>query len=49
MSETVIYLEAGEPVAFAHRFVTADGELGGSGRPDPKAVRFDGEFLYLSD
>ena len=44
-SERVVYLDGGLRIAVAHRFVAPDGSLGGSGRPDPKAVRFGNEWL----
>ncbi|WP_423918777.1 hypothetical protein [Candidatus Poriferisodalis sp.] len=47
VSELVGYCEAGLRVAVAHRFVTPDGEVAASGRPDPKEVRMDGELLVL--
>ena len=49
LSELVEYQENGERVAIVHRFVTKDGEIGGSGRPDPKAIRFGREWLFLDD
>lgn len=47
VSELVGYYDAGQRVAVAHRFVTPDGEVAGSGRPDPKEVRWQGELLRL--
>lgn len=44
-SERVTYFDGGQKVAIAHRFVAPDGSVGGSGRPDPKAVRFEGQWL----
>ena len=44
-SERIVYLDGGERIAVAHRFVLPDGSIGGSGRPDPKAVRFGSEWL----
>ena len=48
VSELVGYYEAGRRIAIAHRFVMPDGEIGGSGKPDPKEVRRDGEILRLN-
>lgn len=48
-SELVGYYDAGPRIAVAHRFVTPDGEVGGSGRPDPKEVRREGEILRLDE
>ena len=44
-SQRVVYLQGGRRVALAHRFVLPDGSFGGSGRPDPKAVLFEGQWL----
>ena len=44
-SERVVYFHGGQQVAIAHRFVAADDSIGGSGRPDPKAVRFGNNWL----
>ena len=46
-SERVVYFDRGRRVAVAHRFVAPDGSIGGSGRPDPKAVRFGDEWLVV--
>ena len=46
-SERVMYYDGGTPVAVAHRFVTPDGSIGGSGIPDPKAVRLGDEWLVV--
>ncbi len=48
VSELVGYYEAGQRVAVAHRFMTPDGEVAGSGKPDPKEVRWQGELLRLT-
>ena len=47
-SQRVVYLDRGQQIAVAHRFVAPDGSIGGSGRPDPKAVRFGDEWLIAS-
>ena len=44
-SERIVYFDGGQLIAVAHRFVAPDGSIGGSGRPDPKAVRFGNEWL----
>lgn len=49
MSELVEYQVGGEPIAIVHRFVTKDGGVGASGRPDPKAIKFDDEWLYVDE
>ncbi|WP_420445381.1 hypothetical protein [Candidatus Poriferisodalis sp.] len=49
LSQTVIYMNGREMVAFAHQFVSADGETGASGLPDPKLVLFEGEWLSVGD
>ncbi len=46
-SERVVYYDGGQPVAVAHRFVTPDGTMGGSGRPDPKAVLLGNNWLIV--
>ena len=46
-SERVVYYDGGKPVAVAHRFVAPDGSIGGSGLPDPKAVRLGDEWLVV--
>ena len=47
LSEEVLYLDHGQSVAYVHRFVTPDGEIGASGLPDPKAVRFGDDWLVV--
>jgi hypothetical protein len=37
----------GRTVAWAHRYLRADGSLGASGLPDPKAVWEDGMIYRL--
>ncbi|WP_419837613.1 hypothetical protein [Candidatus Poriferisodalis sp.] len=49
LSQTVIYMNGHEVVAYAHQFVSADGETGASGLPDPKLVLFEGEWLSVDD
>jgi hypothetical protein len=34
----VVYERDGDPIAIVHQYVRPDGQLGGSGRPDPKRV-----------
>jgi hypothetical protein len=49
ISQTVRYFTAdGERVALVHQYVRADGTIGGSGRPDPKAISAGG-VLYILD
>ncbi|WP_322797425.1 hypothetical protein [Tepidiforma sp.] len=38
---------SGQVVARLHRYLRADGTIGGSGRPDPKAVLFDGVLYFV--
>jgi len=48
-SQYIIYIDAnGEKVAGVHQFLRADGQLGASGRPDPKELFING-VLYVSD
>lgn len=49
LSEIVEYQRDGVAVALVHRFVLPDGELGGSGRPDPKMVLVDSSRLILDE
>ncbi|MBM4438323.1 MAG: hypothetical protein FJ029_14115 [Actinobacteria bacterium] len=45
-SQSLEYVDAnGTRLAVAHRYLRPDGTLGGSGRPDPKAVLVGGELL----
>jgi hypothetical protein len=51
-SQMVSYREVtggkiGTKVAIAHRYMLPDGSLGGSGKPDPKSVKHDGELHVL--
>src|SRR5437016_14262579 len=45
-SEMIEYRSLTQRVALVHQFTRPDGSIGGSGRPDPKAV-LDGETLYI--
>ena len=47
VSEEVSYYTGTEQLARAHRFLTPDGEVGGSGLPDPKVVVLDGTMYVL--
>lgn len=38
---------AGQVVARLHRYLRADGTVGASGRPDPKAVLIDGVVYFV--
>ena len=38
----------GERVVTVHRYLRPDGTLGGSGQPDPKWIRREGEVFILS-
>ena len=38
VSQIVLYLLDGEPVALVHQYLRPDGTLGASGLPDPKVV-----------
>jgi hypothetical protein len=33
-------------LALVHEYRLPDGSLGGSGKPDPKRMYFEGEILY---
>jgi hypothetical protein len=44
-SQYVVYRNSeGDKVAEAHQYLTPDGTVGGSGKPDPKRMVIDGEF-----
>jgi hypothetical protein len=45
-SQFVIYREGLEEVARAHRYLLPDGQVGGSGRPDPKRIICCGVILF---
>jgi hypothetical protein len=45
-SETVEYFEGDLKLATAHRYVLPSGQIGGSGRPDPKKMVCCGVVLY---
>jgi len=52
-SQMVAYYEVvngkiGTKVAIAHRYQLANSTLGGSGKPDPKSVKHDGELHVLN-
>ena len=48
-SQYTIYLDAeGQEVAHAHQYLRTDGNLGASGRPDPKRLLVNG-ILYIVD
>jgi hypothetical protein len=47
-SQLVAYYEGGTKVAEVHQVVRPDGDLGASGRPDPKRL-LAGEILYVID
>jgi hypothetical protein len=48
-SQMIDYVDANnQVVAKVHQYVRPDGTLGGSGRPDPKALREEGTF-YIRD
>lgn len=45
-SESVGYFLDGERIAVCHQYVLPDGSLGASGKPDPKAITYDGVTLF---
>lgn len=49
LSQLLEYYSEGRLVAVAHQFLRPDGTLGGSGRPDPKGIEFDGDWLYVNE
>jgi hypothetical protein len=42
MTEMVWFIVKGQRVAFCHQFKNIDGSLGASGKPDPKAIIYEG-------
>ncbi|MBI3968827.1 MAG: hypothetical protein HY329_24585 [Chloroflexi bacterium] len=49
ISQMLIYLEKGRPVAEVHQYVRPDGTLGASGMPDPKRVVWNGVLYRLAN
>ena len=48
-SQILDYLDPdGERVVTVHRYLRPDGTLGGSGQPDPKWIRREGDVFILS-
>ena len=48
-SQMLLYKSNGSPVALVHQYLRPDGEIGVSGRPDPKVlVRENGETIRIS-
>lgn len=45
-SQFVIYEQGAEEIARAHRYVYPDGQIGASGRPDPKRIMCCGVILF---
>jgi hypothetical protein len=48
ISQIVAYLDSqGRQVAVVHQYLRKDGTIGGSGRPDPKKVFYEGTVYVL--
>jgi hypothetical protein len=48
-SQVIEYINSnGEQIALVHQYLQPNGQLGGSGRPDPKLLR-EGQILYDID
>jgi hypothetical protein len=48
LSQIVAYLDPqGRQVAIVHQYLRKDGSIGGSGRPDPKKVFYQGNVYVL--
>jgi hypothetical protein len=48
LSQIVAYLDPqGRQVAIVHQYLRKDGTLGGSGRPDPKKIFYQGNIYVL--
>src|SRR5262249_18857036 len=41
-SQIIAYLDAGRQVAIVHRYLLPNGQIGGSGLPDPKRLLIEG-------
>ena len=47
-SQIIRYIDhAGATIAVVHQMRLPDGRIGGSGRPEPKALWFGGEMRYV--
>ena len=47
-SQMILYSDLrGQPVAIVHQYKRLNGDLGGSGKPDPKWLRVDGKIYSL--
>jgi hypothetical protein len=48
LSQIVAYLDSqGRQVAIVHQYLRKDGSIGGSGRPDPKKLFYQGNLYAL--
>jgi hypothetical protein len=48
VSQTITYFDKDrKQAAQAHQFLLSDGSIGGSGKPDPKRVLYEGVLYYL--
>jgi len=48
-SQIVLYYGlSGEPLALVHQYLRRNGELGGSGKPDPKRIFVSGRVIAVS-
>lgn len=45
-SESVPYFLDGAKIAVCHQYTLSDGGFGASGKPDPKAISYEGVHLY---
>ena len=45
-SQVVSYWFMGSKIAVCHQYVLPDGSFGASGKPDPKALEYQGHRLY---
>ena len=48
LSQSVWYFDKSmNRVAFVHQYLLPDGNIGGSGKPDPKRILLDDEILFV--
>ena len=48
LSQVLIYRDSDyKPVAMVHQYLRPDGEIGGSGKPDPKWIVVDDKVIAL--
>jgi hypothetical protein len=46
-SQSVPYFLMGDKIAVCHQYTRPDGSLGGSGKPDPKMLQYQGYQFFV--